>query len=93
MAGATPIDAAMKRLQAALGHLEDAVDRRIEEDQRHKDLEAELQRIGGDRSRLAQLLDAEKARSARLEEANRDVSRRIVGAMESIRSVIERHGG
>jgi hypothetical protein len=93
MAGATPIDTAVKRLQAALGHLEDAVDRRVEEDGRHGDLEAELHRIGGDRSRLAQLLDAEKARSARLEEANRDVSRRIVGAMESIRSVIERHGG
>jgi predicted nucleic acid-binding Zn-ribbon protein len=93
MAVATPIDTALKRLQAALGHLEDAVDRRIEEGQRHNDLEAEIQRIGGDRSRLAQLLDGEKARSARLEEANHDVSRRLVGAMESIRSVIERHGG
>jgi hypothetical protein len=93
MADATPIDAAMKRLLAALGHLEDAVERRIEEDRRHGDLEAELQRIGSDRSRLAQSLDAAEARSARLEEANRDVSRRLVAAMESIRSVIERHGG
>jgi hypothetical protein len=93
MGGATPIDAAMKRLQAALGHLEDSVERHVEDDRRHGDVEAELQRIGGDRSRLAQLLDAEKARSARLEEANRDASRRLVGAMESIRSVIERHGG
>ncbi len=93
MAGATPIDTAIKRLQAALGHLEDAVDRRVEEDRRHGDLEAELHRIGGDRSRLAQTLDAAEARSARLEEANRDVSRRLVAAMESIRSVIERHGG
>ncbi len=93
MAGATPIDTAIKRLQAALGHLEDAVDRRVEEDRRHGDLEAELHRIGGDRSRLAQTLDAAEARSARLEEANRDVSRRLVAAMESTRSVIERHGG
>jgi hypothetical protein len=93
MAGAAPIDAALKRLQAALGHLEDAVERRLEDEHRHGDLEAELQRIGGDRSRLAQSLDASEARSARLEEANRDVSRRLVAAMESIRSVIERHGG
>lgn len=93
MSGATPIDTAMKRLQAALGYLEDAVEQRVEEDRQQGDLEAELQRIGGDRSRLAQSLDAAEARSMRLEEANRDVSRRLVAAMESIRSVIERHGG
>lgn len=93
MAGATPIDAAIKRLQVALVRLEDAVEHRMDEDERRRDIEAELQRIGGDRSRLAQSLDAAEARSARLEEANRDVSRRLVAAMESIRSVIERHGG
>jgi chromosome segregation ATPase len=93
MAGATPIDAAIKRLQAAIAHLEDAVDHRVEGERRHRDLETELQRIGGDRSRLAQVLDQAEARAARLEEANRDVSRRLVTAMESIRSVVERHGG
>jgi predicted nucleic acid-binding Zn-ribbon protein len=93
MAGTAPIDAAIKRLQTALGRLEDAVDRRVDAEERRGDLEAELQRIDNDRSRLAQLLDAAEARSARLEQANRDVSRRLVAAMESIRSVIERHGG
>ena len=93
MAGATPIDAAIKGLQAALAHLEDAAERRVEHERRRGDLEAELQRIGGDRSRLAQTLDAAEARAVRLEQANRDVSRRLVAAMESIRSVIERHGG
>lgn len=93
MAGASPIDTALKRLQTALAHLEDAVERRGEHEGRRDDLEAELQRLGGDRSRMAQSLDAAEARSARLEEANRDVSRRLVAAMESIRSVIERHGG
>ena len=44
------------------------------------------------RSRLAQSLDAADARSARLEEANREVSRRLVAAMESIREVLARHG-
>ena len=51
-------------------------------------LEGELQRLGTDRSRLAQSLDAAEARSARLEEANREVSRRLVAAMESIRDVL-----
>ena len=93
MAGATPIDAALKRLQAAVSHLEGAVDNRAEGERRHRDLETELQRLGGDRSRMAQVLDQVEARSTRLEDANRDVSRRLVTAMESIRSVIERHGG
>ncbi len=93
MGGATPIDAAIKRLQAAVGHLEGAIEHRIEGQQRHRDLETEMQRIGSDRSNLAQELDQVEARAARLEEANRDVSRRLVTAMESIRSVIERHGG
>jgi chromosome segregation ATPase len=93
MAGATPIDAAIKRLQAAVAHLEGAIEDRAEGERRRGDLETELQRIGGDRSRMAQVLDQAEARAARLEEANRDVSRRLVTAMESIRSVIERHGG
>jgi hypothetical protein len=53
----------------------------------------ELQRLGEDRSKLALDLDQSAARSARLEEANREVSRRLVAAMESIRAVLERHGG
>jgi hypothetical protein len=52
-----------------------------------------MQRLGTDRSRLAQSLDAAEARSARLEEANREVSRRLVAAMESIREVLARNGG
>ena len=51
-----------------------------------------MQRLGTDRSRLAQSLDAAEERSGRLEEANREVSRRLVGAMESIREVLARNG-
>ena len=51
---------------------------------------AELQRIGLDRSRLAQTVDAAEARSGRLEEANKEVSRRLVAAMETIRAVLDR---
>ncbi|MEP3629477.1 MAG: DUF4164 family protein, partial [Hyphomicrobiales bacterium] len=39
--------------------------------------------------RLAQSLDRAEARSGRLEEANKEVSRRLVNAMETIRSIIE----
>ena len=56
-------------------------------------LEDELARAGEDRSRLAQDLDQEKTRAARLEDTNREVSRRLVSAMESIRSILDIHGG
>jgi hypothetical protein len=86
-------DAALARLERALDAIERAVEARIEEDARRADLELELHRLGGDRSRLAQSLDSAVARAARLEEANREVSRRLVGAMETIRGVLARQQG
>jgi hypothetical protein len=78
-------------LQSAIDLLEGAIERRLENAREVTGLEGELHRLGTDRSRLAQSLDASEARSARLEEANREVSRRLVQAMESIREVLERH--
>ena len=52
--------------------------------------EAEVQRMNADRSRLAQELDNSEARAERLEEANKEVSRRLVTAMETIRAVLDR---
>ncbi len=92
MSGSPPIDEALRRLESALELLEDAVERRLETARAITGLEGELHRLGADRSRLAQSLDAAEARSARLEEANREVSRRLVAAMESIREVLARHG-
>jgi chromosome segregation ATPase len=83
---------ALGRLNAALDLLEGAIERRSEWGREVTGLESELHRLGTDRSRLAQSLDAAEARSARLEEANREVSRRLVAAMESIREVLARHG-
>lgn len=91
MPGASPVEDALRRLDAALDLLEGAVERRLENARDVNSLETELHRLGTDRSRLAQSLDASEARSARLEEANREVSRRLVQAMESIREVLERH--
>lgn len=82
----------MKRLEQALASLDSALERRVDAEQRRIELEDELHEIGRDRSRLAQSLDAAEARGARLEAANREVSRRLVAAMESIRAVLERGG-
>jgi predicted nucleic acid-binding Zn-ribbon protein len=56
-------------------------------------IQDDMQRLGEDRSKLAASLDASEARALRLEEANTDVSRRLVSAMETIRSVLDAHGG
>jgi chromosome segregation ATPase len=90
MTGSSPIDDALQRLAEAVERLEGAVERRLEGAQEVSSLEGELHRLGTDRSRLAQSLDAAEARSARLEEANREVSRRLVAAMETIREVLAR---
>lgn len=93
MAAALTIDSALHRLGAALDMLEGAVEERLEHGRRAAGLESELHRLGTDRSRLAQSLDVAEAKSAKLEEANREVSRRLVSAMESIRDVLSRNGG
>lgn len=87
---AVSLDGALKRLEAALDLLEDAVERRLDGERQVAGMESELHRLGADRSRLAQSLDAAEARTARFEEANREVSRRLVSAMESIRAVLDR---
>jgi hypothetical protein len=93
MAAMSSLGDAFRRLEAALDLIESAIDRRLEDERQVVGLEGELHRLGTDRSRLAQSLDAAEARSAALEEANREVSHRLVAAMESIRGVLERNGG
>ena len=92
MGDTSPVEDALHRLEEALGHLEGALNERLNGEAQVSGLEDELHRLGTDRSRLAQSLDAAEARSAKLENANREVSRRLVTAMESIRSVLARHG-
>jgi len=87
------VETSLARLDQAIGRLEVSVARRLDADRSLGALETELQRLGDDRSKLATDLDNSAAQSARLEEANREVSRRLVTAMESIRAVLERHGG
>lgn len=93
MAEAASLDAALARLDQALARLEVAVERRRGADSVISTLEDEIARLGEDRSRLAVDLDGAMSRSGRLEDANREVSRRLVAAMESIRAVLDAHGG
>src|SRR5690349_21276503 len=92
MADASAIDAATKRLALALDALEAALDRRRHADRGQEVLGAQIQALGADRSRLAADLDALTARARRLESVNREIARRLDGAIETIRSVVGTHG-
>jgi chromosome segregation ATPase len=88
MSDASSIDAATKRLALALDALDAALQRRRDADRSEETLATQLQALGADRSRLASDLDAQAARNKRLETANREIARRLDGAIESIRTVI-----
>jgi hypothetical protein len=88
MADASAVEAATKRLALALDALEAALERRREADRSEEALANQLQALGLDRSRLAADLDAQTARSRRLELVNREVARRLDAAIHSIRSMI-----
>jgi septal ring factor EnvC (AmiA/AmiB activator) len=81
---------AVEDLRQALGDLDRAIDRRFDRERDAADLEDEVRRTHADRSRLAQELDQSEFRANRLEEVNREVSRRLVTAMETIRAVLDR---
>ena len=89
MTDASAIEAATRRLAAALDALEAAVERRREADRSEGALAAQVQALGTDRSKLASDLDAATARSRTLESTNRDIAQRLDVAIDSIRSVIE----
>lgn len=89
MTDQTAIDAATRRLVLALDALDAAVERRVEADRDSMKMGDQLAALGADRSRLASQLDAAAARSRRLENANREVARRLDAAMNNIRSVLD----
>lgn len=90
MTGESTLREVIARLGRAIEALEQAVAARLEHEQDYSEAEAEVQRMNADRSRLAQELDNSEARGERLEEANKEVSRRLVTAMETIRAVLDR---
>ncbi|MDH6234216.1 molecular chaperone GrpE (heat shock protein) [Mesorhizobium soli] len=90
MTGETTLKEVISRLGQAIDTLEQSVSAHLEREQDYGEAEAEVQRMNADRSRLAQELDNSEARAERLEEANKEVSRRLVTAMETIRAVLDR---
>ena len=88
----SPLDDAMKRLDAALGLLEASVSRRLEADRRRGSLETELQLMQDDRSRLAEELDGALTRLHRFDAATDDVSRRVQLAILAVQNVLAQAG-
>jgi len=82
------VEAATRRLAAALDALEAAVERRRDADRDEDELAARIHALGTDRSRLANELDSTLVRTRELERVNRDVSERLDRAIETIRTVL-----
>jgi len=89
LGGATEIEAATRRLMAALDALESAAERRREADRDEDELATRIQALGADRSRLADELDGTLVKSRRLERANREIADRLDAAIGTIRSVLD----
>ena len=89
MSDTSAIDAASRRLGLAMDALEAAVERRREADRGHSDLSEQVYAMGSDRSRLAADLDNAAARTRMLENTNREIARRLDGAIELVRNVLE----
>lgn len=90
MAAGETIRSALEELRKALTSLDNALDMRFDRERDHSEIQGEVRRVNTDRSRLAQELDQSEFRANRLEEVNREVSRRLVTAMETIRAVLDR---
>ncbi|MTI16589.1 DUF4164 family protein [Rhodobacteraceae bacterium RKSG542] len=86
------LDDALGRLSAAIGKLEGVAHQRMNADKSMGVLEKDLQRLGEDRSQLAATLDDAEARAEKLETVNKEVSKRLVAAMETIRTVLDKQG-
>jgi chromosome segregation ATPase len=84
------IKTVIEDLRLAIASLDNIVEARMERERANEDAESEVRRVHVDRSRLAQELDQAQFRANRLEEVNREVSRRLVTAMETIRAVLDR---
>src|SRR5258705_13294932 len=83
------VEAATRRLVAALDALESGVERRREADRDEDELATRIQALGADRSRLADELDGSLVKTRKLERANREIAERLDTAIGTIRSVLD----
>lgn len=83
------IEAATRRLRAALDALEGAAERRREADRDEDELASRIHALGVDRSRLADELDGSLVRSRQLERTNREIADKLDAAIGAIRQVLD----
>ena len=88
----TALAAALRRLDQALGALDAAAAVIVDSEDVRSARGEEAAMLAADRARLADELDTVSARAAALERVNAEVSRRLDGAMETIRTVLATHG-
>ncbi len=84
----TSFESALKSLDASLGQLEAAAQRKLDLERRRGDLETELAIMQDDRSRLATDLDGTLLRLRRVEGAADDAVKRLDRAMLAINAVL-----
>lgn len=84
---AKDVEQSVRALESALSRLESAIKRRVEAGS--EDLRIEVQTLSSDRARLAENLDKSAAKIEALETVNRDVSKRLSAAMESVSAVLQ----
>lgn len=92
MSDQSTVDQAVRRLALALDSLDAAVERRLDSDRSEEGLASQVQALGVDRTRLAEALDGETARSRKLEAVNREIAQRLDTAMATIQSVLDGNG-
>ena len=83
------IEAATRRLMAALDALESAVERRHEADRDEDELASRIQALGADRSRLADELDGSLVKTRMLERSSREIAEKLDAAIGTIRTMLE----
>lgn len=74
---------AIERLETSLRDLNGRI-------QRRQRMEVDTQRLVHERARLATELDKTAAKAKRLDDSAHEVSRRLVEAMETVRSVLQK---
>ena len=84
----TSFESALKSLDASLGQLEAAAQRKLDLERRRGDLETELAIMQDDRSRLATDLDGTLSQLRRVEGAADDAVKRLDRAMLAINAVL-----
>jgi Domain of unknown function (DUF4164) len=86
---ASAVEQAVRRFEAALQSLEIAIQQRLSQSEGAEGLSAEVEMLAADRAGLAESLDQSQARVVKLESLNREVSKRVGQAVETIRAVLQ----